>query len=65
MKKKKDVTIGKLQKRNMGTILQEFHIEAISDEHAIILAYELHTRCGLIGRYYLETSNGGYYQINP
>lgn len=64
MKKKKDITTGKLQKRNMDIILQEFHIEAMSDAHAIRLAYELHTRNGLIGRYYLETSNGGIYQIN-
>jgi len=64
MKKKKDVTIGKLIKRSMDVVMQEFHIEAMSDAHAIRLAYELHTRNGLIGRYYLETSNGGYYQIN-
>jgi hypothetical protein len=36
---------------------------ALSDKNAISIAYQKYSNMGLIGRYYLETSNGGVYQI--
>ena len=42
----------------------EFKLEAISENHAIVLAEDLHTKLGLIGRYYCETSTGYTFQIN-
>jgi hypothetical protein len=41
-----------------------FKLSAISEQHAIIVAEDFYNRCGLIGRYYIELSNGKTFSIN-
>jgi hypothetical protein len=42
----------------------EFNLSAISEEHSISVAQDFHNRCGLIGRYYCETSTGKMFSIS-
>ncbi len=44
--------------------VDEFKIEAISEHHAITVAEQFYKKNGLIGRYYCETENGNFFQIN-
>lgn len=64
-KLKNEIVKCNLYKVITGIMYNNFYIEAYSESQAINLAYDLHKRNGLIGRYYLETSNGNIYQINP
>jgi hypothetical protein len=47
-----------------GVNIQEFKLEAISDNHAISVANDFHYRNGLIGRYYCETSTGKTFSVS-
>lgn len=43
----------------IGGIKQvQFELTAMTDEHAVSVAYDCYERNGLIGRYYCETSSG-------
>ncbi len=46
-----------------GRKIQEFNLQALSDSHAVEVATQLYNRCGLIGRYYCQTSTGGTFTI--
>lgn len=46
-----------------GKRVHTFDLMAISDIHAITVAKDLHSKLGLIGRYYCETSTGFTFQI--
>jgi hypothetical protein len=41
-----------------------WQLSAISEQHAIVVAEDFYKRCGLIGRYYIELSNGKAFSIN-
>jgi len=46
-----------------GQKAEYFELNAISDNHAIVVAEQFKERNGLIGRYYCETSNGFCFSV--
>ena len=42
----------------------DFQLTAMSDQHAIIVAYDFYNRLGLFGRYYCETSTGKAFSVS-
>jgi hypothetical protein len=42
----------------------DFQLTAMSDQHAIIVAYDFYNRLGLFGRYYCETSTGKSFSVS-
>jgi len=43
----------------IGGIKQvQFELTAMTDDHAVSVAYDFYQKMGLIGRYYCETSTG-------
>ena len=47
-----------------GVKVCEFNLTAISENHAVVVATDFYNRCGLIGRYYCELSNGKTFSVN-
>jgi len=47
-----------------GVKIHNFQFEAISDNHAIVVAQAFYDRVGLIGRYYCETSTGKTFSVS-
>jgi len=47
-----------------GEKVHEFEFNAISDQHAVLVANDFHEKCGLIGRYYCETSTGKTFSVS-
>jgi hypothetical protein len=65
MKTENNYSVSFVMFKILGGIKQEeFELKAMSDLHAITVAENFHRRCGLIGRYYCETSNGKKFSVS-
>ena len=65
MKSKNNNIVSFVMFKIIGGVKQlEFQLKAVSDQHAISVAYDFHSQNGLIGRYYCETSTGKTFSVN-
>jgi hypothetical protein len=64
MKKQKEQITFVMFKMSGGIKQVEFELNSISDNHAVVVAYDFYEKNGLIGRYYCETSTGKTFSVS-